>query len=254
MSKATQLETWTRIGFFARGLIYILLGYIALESSRVTSTSELFKSVEDLPAGNALLGIIAVGAVGYGVWKIIDAVKNLEGKDDDAKGQLTRLFYIIGGFGYFILAYVAAKTLFGAGGSGSGTEEAAATASQTAGDWLLLVAGAGIAIAGAWQVKKGVTKEYMDKLVGNTPPFVEWFGLLGHLARGLVFIISGWFVIQAGMGATDQARGLAGALNSLRDTGILFTAVCIGLILFGIFSIVEARYRTIPNEDLRPSH
>ncbi|MBB3765013.1 DUF1206 domain-containing protein [Sphingomicrobium lutaoense] len=254
MAKATQLETWTRIGFFARGLIYILLGYIALESSRVTSTSDLFKSVEELPAGNALLGIIAVGAVGYGLWKIVDAVKNLEGKDDDAKGQATRAFYIIGGFGYFILAYLAAKTLFGSGGSGGGTEEAAATASQTAGDWLILLAGAGVLIAGLWQIKKGVTKEYMDGLVGNTPEFVEWFGLLGHLARGIVFIVSGWFVIQAGMGATDQARGLAGALNSLRDTGWLFTAICVGLILFGVFSIIEARYRTIPNQDLRPGH
>lgn len=250
MSKATQLETWTRIGFFARGLIYVLLGYVALSSANVESTSALFGDVENLPAGNLLLGIIFLGAIGYGLWKIYDAVKNLDGHDDDAKGKATRFFYVIGGVGYFILAYLAAKTLFGSGGSGEGTTRAA----EIAPSWLVLATGAGVLVAGIWQIKKGVTKEYMEGLLGNTPPFVEWFGLLGHLARGVVFIVSGWFVIQAAGGDSEQARGLAGALNSLRDTGTLFTVLCVGLILFGIFSIVQARYRTIPNEDLRPSH
>ncbi|WP_260483216.1 DUF1206 domain-containing protein [Sphingomicrobium flavum] len=250
MSKATQLETWTRVGFFARGLIYILLGYVALSSASLESTSELFGNVEQMPAGNLLLGIILLGAIGYGIWKIFDAVKNLEGHDDDAKGKAKRFFYVVGGVGYFVLAYLAARTLFGSGGSGDGTQEAAAMAPS----WLVLATGAGIAVAGAWQIKKAVTKEYMERLVDNTPPFIEWFGLLGHLARGVVFITCGWFVIQAAGGDSEQATGLAGALNSLRDTGTLFTVLCVGLILFGLFSVVQARYRTIPNEDLRPNH
>ena len=248
MAKATQLETWTRIGFFARGLIYILLGYVALDAAAPDSTSELFKSVEDLPGGTVMLAIIMVGAIGYGLWKVLDAVQNLEGFDDDAKGKAKRFFYVVGGFGYFILAYLAGKTLLGSGGSGDGTQEAAAASP----DILLYLVGAGIGIAGLYQIKKGVTREFLRGLTG-APPFVEYWGMAGHIARGIVFVVSGWAVIQA-TGNSGAAKGLAGALASLKDTGTLFTILCVGLILFGLFSLVEAKYRIVPNEDLRPSH
>ena len=247
-STASSLENWTRAGYVARGLVYILLGYVAMQSSSADSTSDLFKAVEDLPAGSVLLAIIMIGAFGYGLWKIFDAVKNLEGFDDDAKGKAKRFFYVVAGFGYFIMAYLAGKTLFGSGGSGQGTQEAASMAP----DWLLYATGAGILVAGLYQFKKGITKEFLAGLAGGTPPFVTYFGQFGHFARGVVFVVSGWFVIQS-TGNSDQAKGLAGALQSMRDTGAFFTILCIGLILFGIFSLIEARYRIIPNEDLRPN-
>lgn len=246
---ASSLENWTRAGYVARGLIYILLGYVALSAAAPDSTSDLFKTVEDLPGGTVMLAIIAIGAVGYGLWKIFDAVKNLEGFDDDAKGKAKRVFYVIGGIGYFILAYLAAKTLFGSGGSGDGTQEAA----KASPDILLIVAGAGIIIAGLNQFKKAVTREFLAGLAGGTPPFVEWFGVIGHVARGIVFTVSGWYVLQATDNASE-AKGTAGALAALRDTGTLFTLLCVGLILFGLFSLVEAKYRIIPNHDLRPGH
>ncbi|MBW0143735.1 DUF1206 domain-containing protein [Sphingomicrobium clamense] len=248
MSKATQLETWTRVGFFARGLIYILLGYVAISAAAPDSTSDLFKSVEDLPGGTIMLAIITLGAIGYGLWKILDAVQNLEGFDDDAKGKAKRFFYVVGGVGYFVLAYLAGKTLLGSGGSGQGTEQAAAASP----DILLYLVGAGIGIAGLYQIKKGVTREFLNGLK-DAPPLVEYWGMLGHVARGIVFIVSGWAVIQA-TGNSGAAKGLAGALASLKGMGTIFTILCIGLILFGLFSLVEAKYRTVPNEDLRPGH
>ena len=247
-STASSLENWTRAGYVARGLIYILLGYVALQSASADSTSDLFKAVEDLPGGTILLGIIMLGAFGYGLWKIFDAVKNLEGFDDDAKGKAKRFFYVVAGFGYFIMAYLAGKTLFGSGGSGQGEQQAA----QAAPAILVTLTGIGILIAGLYQFKKGITREFLAGLAGNTPPFVEYFGMAGHFARGIVFVASGWFVIQAAGGDSEEARGLAGALQAMRDTGAFFTVLCIGLILFGLFSLVEARYRIIPNEDLRP--
>ena len=245
MSKATQLETWTRAGFFARGLIYILLGYVALDAAPPDSTSALFKSVEDLPGGDVMLAIIMIGAIGYGLWKILDAIQNLEGFDDDAKGKAKRFFYVVGGCGYFILAFLAGETLFGSGGSGEGTQEAAAASPSI----LLYLVGGGILVAGLYQIKKGVTREFLHGLA-DAPPFVEYWGMFGHIARGIVFAVSGWAVIQA-TGNSGAAKGLAGALASLKDTGTLFTLLCIGLILFGIFSLVEARYRIVPNEDLK---
>ncbi|MCJ7420986.1 DUF1206 domain-containing protein [Sphingomicrobium astaxanthinifaciens] len=248
-STASSLENWTRAGYVARGLIYILLGYVALSAEAPRSTTDLFQTVEDLPAGQVLLAIIMVGAFGYGLWKLFDAAKNLEGFDDDATGKTKRVFYVIGGLGYWILALLAARTLFSSTPSaGGGTEKAAAMAP----DWLLYVAGAGIIVAGLYQFKKGLTREFLEGLSANAPSFVGWFGLLGHVARAIVFVTSGWFVLQA-VGDSDEAKGLAAALTSLKDTGTLFTLLCIGLILFGIFSLVEARYRIIPNEDLRPN-
>jgi hypothetical protein len=64
-----------------------------------------------------------------------------------------------------------------------------------------------------------------------------------------VFAIIGWFVLQAGLSSeAADAGGMEQALGSL--SGGLLSAVALGLILFGLFSLVEARYRRINNPDV----
>ncbi|WP_265569344.1 DUF1206 domain-containing protein [Sphingomicrobium nitratireducens] len=254
MSKATQLGTWARLGYVARGLIFILVGYVALTSPRAKSGSDLFETVETMTSGTLLLAIIAVGAFGYGLFKLYDAAKNLENHDDDATGKAKRAFIAVGGLSYWILAYLALKQLFGSDGGGTSKEEAAEAVSQAGGDFLIIGLGLGLLVAGAFQIKKAATKEYMSKLVGSTPPGVEWAGLGGYVARGITLLVTGWYVFQGGLGSGEEVKGLGETLDTMRDTGLLYTALCVGLILFGLFSLVEAKYRTVPDEDVRPGH
>jgi hypothetical protein len=74
--------------------------------------------------------------------------------------------------------------------------------------------------------------------------WVMWLGRAGYAARGLVFVIIGWSLLQAGRSdSAARAGGMEQALGSL--SGTLLTAVALGLLLFGLFSFVEARYRRI---------
>jgi hypothetical protein len=71
-----------------------------------------------------------------------------------------------------------------------------------------------------------------------------WLGRAGYAARGVVFVIIGWSLLQAGLSdSAAAAGGMEQALASL--SGTLLTVVALGLLLFGLFSFIEARYRRI---------
>ena len=101
------------------------------------------------------------------------------------------------------------------------------------------------------QAIKAWTAKFMAQLDVDAPPLAEWVGRVGYAARAVVFAVIGWSVLQAGLGGgAGQVKELGGALTELSDTGFLYTLVAIGLLMFGVFSLVMARYRRIRDEDV----
>ena len=100
-----------------------------------------------------------------------------------------------------------------------------------------------------FQAKKGITGEFMHRIAGDAPDATRWIGGAGYLARGVVYAVIGWSLFKAGFlsGGSDQVKTLGDAVASLAGEGIIFTLVAIGLLAFGIFSLVLARYRIIPD-------
>jgi len=74
-------------------------------------------------------------------------------------------------------------------------------------------------------------------------------GRAGLAARGIVFGMIGWFVVQAALhSASGEVQGLAEALRTLRGQPYgrwLLGAVALGLAAYGAFLLVKARYRRI---------
>ena len=68
MQRIRRIETWARLGYVARGLVYLALGWIALSSGKALSTSETVEAFDDLPGGNAMLIALAIGLFGYGLF------------------------------------------------------------------------------------------------------------------------------------------------------------------------------------------
>lgn len=70
-----------------------------------------------------------------------------------------------------------------------------------------------------------------------------------HAARGVVYGVIGWSLFKAGFmsAGAEQVKTLGDAVASLAGEGIVFTLTAIGLLLFGLFSLVLARYRIIPD-------
>ena len=246
MSVSTGLKAMTRLGFAARGLLYIAIALLLIRSGRSEDTSgalaELGRS-----GGDPLLLAMAAGFVAYGLWRFADAALNIEYHDKGAKGVGQRLAAAGSGAIYLFFAWQAIRLIAGGGAQGPDAQQRASTALDLPGGPMLLVIGGAILVgAGLFQMVIAYQCrfcEVLDPAIGARPA-VRWIGRAGYAARGVIFIVSGFFVFNAGLEArASEAGGMEEALRWL-DSPIDFL-VAAGLLLFGLFSILEARFRVI---------
>ena len=253
-----RLELWARLGYAARGFVYLLLGWVALSTGRALSTGGAVAEVEKLPASAVLLGLLAAGLAAYALFKLYTAAIDLDHQGDDRRGRLVRIGSALGGAGYLGLAWFALKVLVGdenghpgraIGSGGAGQETAIDIARTPGGDWLLMLAGVVVIGIAAGQFAIAWTASFMKEMP-NCPSFAKPAGRLGHAARALVIAMVGWFVFKAGLSGT-RVRNFGDALALLRnDYAWLFLAVAAGLMAFGLTSLMMARYRRIEDRDL----
>lgn len=260
MERVRRIETWARLGYAARGLVYLLLGYVALSSGKALSTGEAVQAFDDLPGGNILLIVLAFGLFGYGLFKIYSAVLDLDDEGTKPKGLVIRGARVLGGLAYWVLSFIAFQQLTKgsdgaaeggqAGGSGGTDQEAAnQVAEATGGDMLLVLIGVAILALAASQLWIAYKAKFMDEMPG-APPLVKPAGQVGYAARALIVTMVGWFTLKAGMDGT-RLRNFGDALQLVnQDHPTLFKLVAIGLMLFGIVSLVMARYRRIADDDV----
>ncbi|MFL6232225.1 MAG: DUF1206 domain-containing protein [Thermoanaerobaculia bacterium] len=257
------LERLARAGYAARGAVYALVGFLAVETalgarSRPTDTRGALQEIAG--RSTAFLWLIAVGLAGYALWRIVQGFLDPEHKGNDLKGLAKRAGRIGSGLIYGGLAWAAMKIALGAhgaeGGGGGHTYQAwtAKLMSEPFGRWLVAAVGIGVIAGGLQQIRRGWTERFRKEIrlqeMDETERKVALnSGKLGLIARGVVFLISGWFLVQAAWRFDpSQARGLGGALAALAvqpHGALLLGLVAVGLIAFGAYSILLARYGRI---------
>lgn len=260
-SSGNWLTLFARLGFAARGLVYLLIGVfaidVAFDGGQPSDNQGVLGTLADAPSGRLLLGLCAVGFAGYAFWRLTETILDPEMRSRELKGKLERFGYGLSGIVHAGLAVTAARLALrkAPASRGSPGDEAA----QSWSGWLLeqpaglllvgLVALALIAVAVAQGVK--AYQANFEELNGDVPAprQVRWIGRAGYAARALVFAMIAWFLINVLLNRDPQeAGGLGAALRELRarDHGqLLLLIVATGLSLFGIFSFVEARYRRL---------
>ena len=249
MSSASRLETLTRAGFAARGIMYGLIGFLALKSGRTEDGAGVLEYLAG-GSGRLLVGLMALGFFGYALWRFSEALADTEGHGSGAKGMVVRAGGVVSGLVHLGLGIFAANLASGSGsggGSGGSSREGAATAlSLPGGETLLVAVAAALAATGLYQLikaAKGDFLRYLDPEAARRE-WVGWLGRGGYAARGVVFLVMAWFLFQAGReSSASEAAGMGEALGSLPPTLQLLVAA--GLFLFGLFSFVEARHRRI---------
>ena len=261
---APWVERLARAGYAAKGTVYIVIGVLAVMAAwtgrgKTTDSQGALVSIAQNPVGRFLLILVAAGLAGYALWRFVEAGLDSENEGSDAKGFATRVGFILSGGVYSVLAYTALKLFMGTaqqgeGGGGGMQDGTARVLAMPFGQGLVGLVGLAVIGLGLAQIVRGYKAKFQKQLQLNelSPTAQKWAvisGRVGHIARGIVFMIVGGFLINAAWHADPQkAKGLGSALDLLAQQSYglwLMGIVAAGLVAYGVFMFVEARYRRI---------
>lgn len=257
------LEWLARGGYAARGVVYVLIGWLALVAAagaggRTAGSKGALQSMLGEPFGKVVLAIIAAGLLGYVAWRATRAIRDTDDHGTDPKGLAVRGGLAVSAVTHTLLAIFTIGLIFGFGGSGGesgGTEDWTAWLMQKPfGQWMVALVGCAVAGAGFAHICKGWQAGFEEHLEWSSDeqrigrPICR-FGLV---MRGIAFLIIGGFLIAAAWQADpNQARGLSGALQMLQEQFFgwaLLGIMAVGLIAFGVYSLIESVYRKVEPE------
>ncbi|MDB9524725.1 DUF1206 domain-containing protein [Oscillatoria sp. CS-180] len=262
---AEWIERLARFGYAAKGVVYSIVGVLAFQAAfnwggKVEGSKGAFQTIANQPFGKTLLFLVAVGLLGYVVWRFVQAARDPEHNDDGFGAIARRLSYAVSGLIYGSLAFAAFRIVFSGGGSSSSSggsstsQQTASLLSQPFGQWLVGLVGVASAGYGFYCIYRGIKTKFRKKLKLSEMSSAEenWatrIGRFGLISKGIVSLIIGYFFVQAARTANpDQAKTTEGALEALQQQpfgAFLMGIVALGLLAYGIHMIVQARYRRI---------
>lgn len=258
-TSSAWIDPLARFGYAAKGAVYCLIGGLAVAAAftgggRTTDSGGAMSSIADAPLGRAILGTIALGLAGYVIWQIVRAVK-----DPQDKGAGHRAFYVLTAIIHTGLAWQAGMLALGGSGSGSNGGSSGGSASswsaklmqQPFGPWLVGIVGGAIAAYGlqqlwnAWKVDLDDQLE-LASMSRTTRKWTVRVSRLGLAARGVVLdIIGGYLIVAALQSDPSEAKGLGEVLSMMEGTPWLLGVVAFGLMAYGVYYVVRARYREV---------
>lgn len=254
-------ERLTRLGLGARGVLYIVIAILALRVAfghyeDQASQNGALQEIASKPGGQILVWIIAVGLIGYALWRLATAAFGA-GVDPVATDAKQRIKALAEGIGYGVIASVAIKVATGSSSSssgGGGQQKTAMVLGWPGGQFLVGLVGV-IAIAvGAFFVYDGVKADFTKELVlggqsSSTRKAVITLGRVGRIAHGVVFGIIGVLIVVAAVQYDPaKAKGVDGALKSLVSQPygqVLLSIVALGLLAYGLYGLAEAKFRKV---------
>ena len=247
---AAWIEKLARFGYAAKGAVYMLVGVIAARAALgdgggAEGSSGALRSLQDEPLGQVLLWLIGLGLIGYVVWQSVRALR-----DPERDGAAKRAFYGVSAVIHAGLALLALR-LAGGGAEGGGSDWNASLMEAPLGRILVAAAGVLVAVCGIHQVWQAWTVDLDDQLdlsrvSGAARTWIVRLGRAGLAARGIVLAVLGYMFISTAIRADpSRANDVEGVLDGMGDRPWLLVIIALGLVAYGIYSIVRARYRRI---------
>ncbi|MET9405251.1 DUF1206 domain-containing protein [Streptomyces sp. NPDC002935] len=254
-------EGAARAGLVARGVIYALVGVLALriafgDSGRQADRGGALQEIASKPFGAALLWALGAGLVGMALWRLSEALFGAAGEDGGAAGK--RLMSAARCVFYGFVAYSVLSFAAGSRGSGSSDKQSRDVTAKAlgvpGGQWIVGAVGVGLVVAGVWIAVRAVMRKYhkhlkLGEMSRRILGAVDTAGVGGGAARGAVFTAAGAFAVRAAVDyEPDKAKGMDDTLRSFAGTPMgpwLLVCVAVGLVLFGLFSFAMARWRRV---------
>lgn len=258
---STAFEVLTRIGFVARGAIYVIIGLLAIQvamhaGNETTNQRGAMQTIEHQPFGHWLLIVVAIGLGAYSAWRFVQAFAGQGPEGGGDHSTFGRIAAAASGCAYAGLCVLAVTILLGSSSSSSSNphKQTAGVLGWPGGQYLVGLAGAIFIGVALYQAYKGLSRKFLDEdkteeMGEATRKVLTVIGIAGYLARMVAFGLIGIFLVRAAIDYDPKkAVGLDGALARLAHQSygsLLLGLVAAGLIGFGLYSIADARYRRI---------
>jgi uncharacterized membrane protein len=252
-----------RAGLVARGVIYVLVGVLAAQiafggnGGKEADRQGALQTVAQSPGGTILLWLLALGLAGMTLWRLSEAIWGQSVPDGHKATK--RLSSLARAVFYGVVCASTVAFIIGAGGPGSSDKKSKDYSGKAmhdipAGRWLVLLVGLGL-IAGGIGIAIGALRTKFEKKLNThemSPAVrkgVKTVGVVGKTTRALVYAAAGAFLAYAAIKFDPgKAKGVDGTLREFAHTGagpLLLILVALGLIVFGLYSFCEARWRRV---------
>jgi hypothetical protein len=247
-----------QVGLIVRGLIYFVIGYLAFQlamgnGGQTANPNSAIEFIGRQPFGKPLLLVIAVGLVGYSLWGFVRAFLDPLHRGKDTKGLIDRAGFLVSGISYALLVVPTMQSFLNKPGASAQGNSNMLSSLMTSpwNKWLIIVFGLVWLVVGVNQLIIAHKEKFMRDLKKSSMSADEyraavWTGKLGHAARGIVFILIGIIVFQTIFtGGAQEPLSFDGALAKLSHAPngeVYLAAVAIGLILFGVYSALCAKW------------
>ncbi|WP_406110084.1 DUF1206 domain-containing protein [Streptomyces sp. NBC_01003] len=263
-ANSTAVAAGARAGFVARGIIYVLIGVLALRiafsggGGKQADRGGAIAEIAGKPFGAALLWLLGTALAGMALWRLSGAAfgqTGPNGRRANKRAMAAGRAVFYGFVSYSVLSYAAGDKRSGSGASDENSRDITANALDwPAGQWIVAIAGAAVAAAGAWIAVRALRRKFQEhlKMSGVSPKtrqMVTALGVFGGTARGVVFAVAGGFALTAAVQhKPGKAKGMDDTLRSFADTPVgpwLLMFIAVGLMAYGMFSWASARWRKL---------
>jgi hypothetical protein len=262
------------VGWFAKGVVYLIAGFLALavaakasgwaEATSATGNQEAsptgaIKTVAGSPGGTVLLWLLALGLILYAAWRLVSAF--LPG-DTGAKAVVQRIGYVVSAVIYATFAIsavaLARHSSKDQNGNSKVTDISASFMAHTAGRWLIGAVGLIIVATGLYRIYKGVTMDVNNELdlsgmSATRRVWTERLGAIGEIGRGIGIGLVGFFMVRAAVQYdAAEATGLDGALRRLATHSwgvVVVVVVGLGFVAYGAFCVATFNRRRLQAPD-----
>jgi len=248
-----------RLGYVVRGALYAVMGLLALGvalgivGGQTTDLSGSLVFLTANPFGKLTLVVVVVGLAAYSLWGFIRAIYDPLHRGKGASGYAARLGFVSSAVSYAAIVFLAIQLLAGSsGGAGNSTQKTvAAILVHPGGGWLTVIIGVVAILVGLGQFLEAYRATFKEDLKGAEMTDAERvnvirLGRFGMFARGVTFVVLGWFVVQAGIHHDPaQAQGFGGAFAFLlaQPFGrVILGIVALGFVALGLHSFPCARW------------
>jgi Domain of Unknown Function (DUF1206) len=261
--RARPFQWLVRAGFVSRGITYGVIGALALglavgagSGGTAANQQGALELISRSWPGLLALVVIAAGLLAYALWKFTQGIFGSGPEGGGGAGLKDRVANLSGGIAYVAFFVVALRVLSGSGGNSSGAPEhaAAGVLGWPGGPAIVGAAGAILLAVSLYQFYEALTGRFArDSKTGRMDSderrVFMLLGRVGLSARSIVFALSGYFVLRAAIDYDPKtAVGVDGTLARVHQEPAgpwLLGLVAVGLLVFAVFSIAEARYRRL---------